>query len=79
MNNSATAVNHQAAVELSLCKLDYEAMAEECPEIIKPLELAIESGVEVETIRAWIERVSTDEKLTKQLANAARWYGSSRQ
>lgn len=77
--NSPTAVNHQAAIELPLCKLDYEAMNEECPEIMRPLELAIDSGIEVEIIRAWIERVSTDEKLTKQLYNAARWYGSSRE
>lgn len=77
--SSPVAVNHQAAIELPLCKLDYEAMTEECPEIMRPLELAIDNGVEVDTIRAWIERVSTDDKLTKQLTNAARWYGSSRE
>lgn len=77
--SSLVAVNHQAAIELPLCKKDYDTMSEECPEIMQPLELAIDSGIEVDTIRAWIERVATDEKLAKQLINAARWYGSSRE
>lgn len=70
--------NLQAAVELSLCKPDYEAMTEDCPEIMEPIEAALNNGIELETVKGWIEKTTTDAKLAQQLINAARWYEGSR-
>lgn len=70
--------NLQAAVELPLCKLDYDQMADDCPEIMEPIEAAINSGIDLETVRGWIERTTTDNKLSQQLYNAARWYEASK-
>lgn len=76
--SQAAVVDHQAAVELQLCKPDYDEMLEKCPEIMEPIEVALNSNISLETVQGWIERTVTDKKLGQQLLNAARWYEGSK-
>lgn len=76
--NPPAAINHQAAVELELAKLHYDEMTEQWPTILQTLENAIDNGITLEAVQGWVIGMEIEERLTRKLCNAARWYAGSR-
>jgi hypothetical protein len=69
---------HQKAVELELCKLHYEAVQAEFPDLLQFIEHALDEDIPLETVKGWIDGMGVGEELSHKFYSAARWYAENK-
>lgn len=64
---------HREAIELELCRRDYNLMAEHYPELLGQIEAAVGNGISPLQIKRWVRGIVAEDNLIQRCYNAARF------